>query len=109
MQIMTVRRVILITCLILAAFSLVVALLYTPPASGSGTTPSAREQAAEAPYTVRSYQGYVAVYSGSEEEPGEITGIRVSLLPLQDQLDLAQGIPLYSETELSALLEDYGA
>lgn len=107
MQTMTARRIILSVCLILAVLALTVALLYTPPASN--VTPASRTESGIAPYTVGIYEGYVAVFIGEEETPNQITGIRVSLLPLQDQLDLAKGIKLQTETALAALLEDYGA
>ena len=107
MQTMTARRIILSVCLILAILALAVALLYTPPAST--VLPASQEDPEAAPYTVRAYQGYVAVFTGNEETPSQITGIRVSLLPLQDQLELAEGISLQSEAALAALLEDYGA
>ena len=106
MSSLSVRRIILLACLILIAISLALALLYTPPASPTG--PAAQEQEISPLYTVKSYQDYVAVFSGNAELPLRVTGIRIALLPLQDQLDLADGIAVYSETDLSALLEDYG-
>jgi hypothetical protein len=106
MSALSVRRIILLTCLILIVISLALALLYTPPASS--TVPASQEQETVPLYTVKCYQDYVAVFSGNAELPLRVTGIRISLLPLQDQLDLADGIAVYSETDLSSLLEDYG-
>ena len=100
------RRAVLIVCLILVTVALILALLYTPPASPS--VPALYPQDTATPYTVKSYQDYVAVFTGNTETPLRITGIRVSMLPLQDQLELAEGIAVHSETALSALLEDYG-
>lgn len=100
-----VRRIILITCLILAALSL--ALIYTPPTDQPAA--AIRQQNDGPPYTVKTYQGYVAVFTGDSDTPSKVTGIRAELLPLQDQLDLAEGIPISSKEALSALLEDYGA
>ncbi len=107
MSSLSIRRVILIACLILAAFSLILALLYSPPARPS--VPAVHRQETAALYIVKTYQDQVAVFSGTSETPLHITGIRVSMLPLQDQLELAEGIPVQSETALSALLEDYGS
>ena len=107
MSSLSTRRIILIACVILAAFSLALALLYSPPAKPS--VPALRQQETDALYIVKSYQDQVAVFSGTAETPLQITGIRVSMLPLQDQLDLAEGIPVHSEAALSALLEDYGS
>lgn len=101
-----IRRIILIICLVLAALSLALALLYTPPAQAS--TPKQQSDDA-APYTVKSYQGYIAVFTNHSTSPNRITGIRTELLPLQDQLDLAAGIPVYTKEALSALLEDFGS
>ena len=107
MSSLSIRRVILIACVILAAFSLALALLYSPPAKPS--VPALHRQEAEVLYIVKAYHDQVAVFSGTDETPLQITGIRVSMLPLQDQLDLAEGISVHSETALSALLEDYGS
>ncbi len=107
MSSLSVRRIILLACLILIVISLALALLYTPPASP--TAPAAQEQETTPLYTVKCYQDYVAVFSGNAELPLHVTGIRIALLPLQDQLELADGIAVYSETDLSALLEDYGS
>ncbi len=100
------RRIILIICLILAFSALALALFYTPPASSPA---AALQQEDGPPYTVKSYQGYVAVFTDDEDTPIEITGTRVELLPLQDQLELAEGISVSSKEALSALLEDYGS
>jgi hypothetical protein len=106
MSSMSVRRIILIACLILAGFSLILALLYSPPARPS--VPAAHQQDGTTLYIVKSYQDHVAVFSETSEVPLQVTGIRVSMLPLQDQLELAEGIAVQSEAALSALLEDYG-
>lgn len=100
-----IRRIILIICLVLAALSLALALLYTPPAQAS--TPKQSDDAA--PYTIKAYQGYVAVFTPQSTTPSRVTNIRTELLPLQDQLDLASGIPVYTKEALSALLEDFGS
>lgn len=102
-----VRRIILITCLILAALSLALALIYTPPTDQPAA--AIQQQNDGPPYTVKTYQGYVAVFTGDSDTPSKVTGIRAELLPLQDQLDLAEGIPISSKEALSALLEDYGS
>ena len=104
MSALHIRRVILVVCLILMVFSLLLALFYTPP-----DAPARQGNPAAAPYTLKTHEGFIAIFEGDAAAPSRITGIRVELLPLQDQMDLAEGIPLSSREELDALLEDYGS
>ena len=67
MSALSVRRIILLACLILIVISLALALLYTPPASS--TVPASQEQETVPLYTVKCYQDYVAVFSGNAELP----------------------------------------
>ena len=70
--------------------------------------------AADAPaqhrYLVREYEGMVAVFLPRQLfGPKYVTGIRVESLPQADQEALAVGIPVYSDAQLTALLQDYGS
>ncbi len=103
-----IRRIILLTCLILAVFAVGFAVLYDFPTDDRPANALQPQRETES-YIVKSYQGYVAVFTSQKEDPIEITGTRVELLPLQDQLDLAEGIVVSSKEALSALLEDYGS
>lgn len=98
------RRIILIVCLGLAALALLLSFVYTPPDRPSV---SKQQDTSSPPYTIKTYQGFVAVFTNDSDVPEQVTGIRAELLPLQDQLDLAKGIPVYSSETLSALLEDF--
>ena len=68
-----------------------------PPASASPVPP----------YTLRAWQGQVAVFEGAQRYPMQVYDVYVNALPQELRQRLAEGIPVYSETELSLLLEDY--
>ena len=61
-------------------------------------------------YLVREYEGMVAVFLPRQLfGPKYVTGIPVDSLPLADRQALAEGIPIYSDQQLTALLQDYGS
>ncbi len=63
----------------------------------------------EAKYIVKEYQGLVAVFvPDSPDVPQKLLDARVSALPKADRNMLEEGILVYSDEELSRLLEDYG-
>lgn len=108
-----IRKIVILSALVFTVSVLAVTIFYSisdPLPDGtisSETTSAPKSPYNPAPYTVKNYHGFVAVFVGDEETPADVTGTSVSLLPLQDQLDLAEGIPVYSKEALSALLEDY--
>ena len=61
------------------------------------------------PYTLREYEGCVAVYCGGEEAPSTVTDIEVRLLPSRDREMLDTGLSAEDLQELSRLLEDLGS
>ena len=69
-------------------------------------------QSAPSPsYTLRDEGGRVAVYAGTQAAPSapiRICDIYTRLLPENDLLHLQKGIPVYSDAQLEALLEDLG-
>ena len=65
--------------------------------------------AEECLYTLREYEGCVAIYSGGEAQPGTVTDIEVRLLPAQDRELLRGGLGATDLQELSRLLEDLGS
>ena len=78
--------------------------------------PEDRAVAAGAPaqpeylYLVRAYRDQVAVFLPRQTHgPKYLTGIPVDSLPLADRQALAEGIPVYSDQQLTALLQDYGS
>ena len=70
------------------------------------------QKAAPSPaYTLRDEGGRVAVYAGTQSAPSaplQICDIYTRLLPENDLLHLQAGIPVYSDAQLKALLEDLG-
>ena len=74
--------------------------------------PGSREEepvAGPAAYTLREYEGCVAIYCGSEVLPGTVTDIEVRLLPSHDREMLRSGLDAADMGELSRLLEDLGS
>ena len=58
-------------------------------------------------YVLKEYQGKVSVYKYNHEEPYAVTDIVVDTLPPYDQETLIKGINVYSEEQLTRLLEDF--
>lgn len=58
-------------------------------------------------YTVKEYEGKVAVFKNSDTAPTTVYESYVSLLPEQDRLRLSQGIRVDSTEELQKIIEDY--
>jgi len=59
---------------------------------------------------VREYEGMVAVFLPRQlYGPKYVTGIRVTDLPQADRDQLAGGILIYTDAQLTALLQDYGS
>ena len=65
---------------------------------------------AECRYVVREYRGQVAVFLPLQTYgPKYVTEIPVSSLPQADREALENGIPIYTDAQLTALLQDYGS
>jgi len=67
------------------------------------------ESVGSAAYTLREYEGCVAIYCGGEMQPGTVTDIEVRLLPARDREMLREGLGADDLRELSRLLEDLGS
>lgn len=66
------------------------------------------EPSAAAPmYSLREYQGQLAVFEQGQETPFRIIDMDIALLPPYDQALLQSGIDVADEQELRRLLEDY--
>lgn len=64
----------------------------------------------DAKYTVTTYQGRLAVYLTAQmDTPQYITDVEVSTLPKADREALSDGIPIYTEEQLTSILEDYSS
>lgn len=60
-------------------------------------------------YTVKTFNGRIGVFAGSDETPIEILDVEVAALPQEDQASLTTGIPAESKSALRRILEDYGS
>lgn len=68
------------------------------------------ESTSEAKYwVIKEYEGHPAVFDSLNEKPSEILDINISSLPSSDRILLREGIRVYSENELSRLIEDYSS
>ena len=88
----------------LGAAALLLGLLTWP-----GERKTESPAAVESPYTLREYEGCVAIYCGGDELPGTVTDIEVRLLPSRDREMLRHGLGATDVQELSRLLEDLGS
>ena len=52
------------------------------------------------------WRGRVALFNGESEQPLELYAVRLELLPLADQKQLQEGIPVTDAEELIRILED---
>lgn len=58
-------------------------------------------------YTIGVWEGQVAVFERHQEYPKQVYDMPLSGLPYELRQQLLEGVPAYSEAELSVLLEDY--
>lgn len=58
-------------------------------------------------YTIRAWEGQVAVFERHKSYPKQVYDMPLSGLPYEARQQVLEGIPVYSEEELSVLLEDY--
>ena len=116
------RKAIIITCcavvLILATISILLPTMKNQnnvPVVSSDTFPTESSSTApvqsqtEERYTIREYQGNIAVFMDGVDHPFRITDVDVHTLPKMDQEQLSQGIQVNSTDELNRLLEDYSS
>lgn len=69
--------------------------------------PAKADTAPDPMYTIREWKGQVAVFEGEQPYPKQVYDTAVGGLPPELQQRLAEGVPVYSDGELSVLLEDY--
>ncbi|MBQ8683366.1 MAG: hypothetical protein IJ518_02475 [Clostridia bacterium] len=60
-----------------------------------------------APYTIRAWEGQVAVFQGDQPFPMQVFDSFVEALPEELRQKVLKGIPVEDEAQLSLLLEDY--
>ena len=74
--------------------------LLRPPAAAAAPEPAPR-------YILGRHEGMVAVFLPGGTAPEYVTDAPVSCLPERDRALLEAGLPVWSEEELTRLLEDY--
>lgn len=83
--------------------------LAAPPGVTLKGEPQPRQQTEEWLYLVRSYGGQVAIYKWPEtDKPETVTAILTDALPRADRERLVEGIPIYTELDLTRIMEDLG-
>jgi hypothetical protein len=75
------------------------------------SAPPVVEAEAQPLYRLGMKDGFIAVYyaSGGGELVKEVTGLPADALPFDEKLRLTEGIPVYDDTQLAMLLQDYGS
>ena len=106
-------------CLTIASALLAAALLFwagsmlfrqaapSPSPDGTASTAPTPDAASPAAYTLREYEGKLAVFRGDSRAPYQIYDVSVSTLPEYDRTLLKEGIPADTPAQLDRLIEDY--
>ena len=88
-----------VIALLLSAVSLFVLFrFYLPPKES---------RASNAPFTIGTWEGQVAVFERGQDFPRQVFEVYVNALPEEQRRRVLEGIPVEDETRLSILLEDY--
>lgn len=97
------RRILLLIAIPLAVLSAAIAagVMLNRPVDAITETPLPK-------YILSSYNGMVAVFVPEDDAPTYVTQTPVSCLPSSDRKVIKEGLPIYTEEELTRLLEDYG-
>ena len=69
--------------------------------------PAPAEAAPVPLYTIGVWEGQVAVFERHQAFPKQVYDMPLSGLPYEMRQQVLEGVPVYSEEELSVLLEDY--
>lgn len=83
------------------------------PSSAAPVVSAHAQSSSDAPesrapvYLVGEYEGNVAAFRYGQDEPIQVLETPLSVLPEEDRRLLREGIPVETEAELAAILEDY--
>ena len=94
--------VVLLGIILILCFTLLKPVVPTPP-----TVPESSIAAAQSKYTLREYQGKIALYGSDLTEPEEVFEIYTDTLLEMDILRLQEGITADSLEEAQAYLDDF--
>ena len=78
-----------------------------PSPGGTAAVSPAPDEAQPAAYTLREYEGKLAVFRGDSKAPYQIYDVSVNTLPEYDRTLLKEGIPAETSAQLDRLIEDY--
>ena len=93
-----------LTVILLAAFCLPYAMF---SAMEKTDAPAPLPEAREISYTLREFNGSLAVFREDGREPFELYDVPVDHLPESDRIQLREGITASGDEELRRLLEDF--
>lgn len=111
-------RAIILSAAVLTAALCVGSALASPRPAGKAGQPAQsmrpsggqQERGDGSKYTVTAYEGRLAVYlTDHMGAPQYVTDVDISTLPAADREALQKGIPVYTEEELTSVLEDYSS
>ena len=94
-------------CATLCAAVLTIAVILIPM-TGMGQKPSTEPSSQVATgYTVRDYEGKIAVFEDNDQEATQVLSIETAAFPQEDQQLLKVGIHASTKADLQRILEDY--
>lgn len=111
-------RAVILSAAVLTAVLCVGSALASPRPGGKAGQPAQsvrpsggqQERSDNSKYTVTAYEGRLAVYLTTHmDSPQYVTDVDISTLPAADREALQKGIPVYTEEELTSVLEDYSS
>ena len=73
------------------------------------TSTVANTSSATETYTIKAYNGHIAVFQNDATEPFRELNVAISSLPQADQTLLENGIVVHSLTDVNSVLEDYNS
>lgn len=102
----------LVTSMALSAVIVIVSLAYSvktqrAEAYRKSVESSVAETQEEIGFTLKEYNGELAVFRGSSETPYRLLGVSASVMSEYDRNQLRNGIFVRTEKELNTLIEDF--
>lgn len=103
---MRIRRI--IPALVLALLSLGLPFVTSSPAPSPAPITAPLSDTAPVPVAILGvFSGRLAIFSPASDIPDTVYDLYIAALPDSEQQKLQNGIPVYSDTELHSLLENY--
>ena len=102
---MKTKTILISACAVITVISIAVIAVN---ALSSATGADAQKEDVVTPlYLIKDYNGQIAVFKYNSDIPQEVLSARTAGLPEFDKIALKTGIPVYSESELARILEDF--